>query len=395
MIAPTPERYSARVEELESLRHELEGGNRPGDPGPLVGRVLEAAGDLLRRTEAVKAEGGNVTAVLLLIPEAALKSWSDGVQLPELRTRLQRAASQAVEAAIPDSPEEGEQLAGWAMQDLHARDRLESSLVALEALASNGRGDARVLFERLRRAVEDVDSACRPSAPALSALNGRRRTEAALLDVAHRARAWWYVVRSGIEDDALVQVLGGEAKGRLPPAEKRADGVVTRTRVRRISYDELFRFDLGLATTVEAEVLRRQAAEDAELKRVMAAMEEGERAIEEVTKDDEPPLRSAPVPLPVEPRSSAPEVVEERTEFKVLVFRTKTRVQVVVQPRRTDRFAAAAVFRSDEPERGLPSRSGELGHEFDLGAPEDVAGRTARVVVRLVDGQTHAIEVKL
>lgn len=394
MIAPTRDRYSARVEELESLKHELEGGKRPGDPGPLVGRVLEAAGDLLRRTTAVRADGALVTGVLGLIPEAGLKSWSDGVQLPELRSRLQRAASQAVEAALPDTPEDGERLAGWAMQDLHTRDRLESALVALEALAAKGRGDAKVLSERLRRAVEDVDAACRPSAPALSALNGHRRGEAALLDDGHRARAWWFAERSGIDDDALVRVLGGEATGRLPAAEKRADGIVSKKRARRITYDELFRFDLGLSTTAEAEVLKRQAAEDAELKRVMAAMEEGERAIEELTKDD-PPLRSAPVPLPVEPRGSAPEVIEERTEFKVLVFRTKARVQVVVQPRRPDRFAAAAVFRSDEPERGLPSSSGELGHEFDLGAPQAVAGLTARVVVKLTDGKTHAVEVKL
>lgn len=394
MITPTRERYSARVAELESLKHELEGGKRPGDPGPLVGRVLEAAGDLLRRSAAVKADGALVTGVLGLIPEAGLKSWSDGVELPELRTRLQRAASQAVEAALPDTPEDGERLAGWAMQDLQARDLLESALVAIEALAAKGRGDAKVLGERLRRAVEDVDAACRPSAPALSALNGHRRGEAALLDDSHRSRAWWFAERSGIDDDALVQVLGGEAKGRLPAAEKRADGIVTKKRARRISYDELFRFDLGLATTAEAEVLKRQGEADAELKLVMAAMDEGERAIEELTKDD-PPLRSAPVPLPVEPRGEAPEVVEDRPEFKVLVFRTKARVQVVVQPRRPDRFAAAAVFRSDEPERKLDPRSGQLGHEFELGTPEQVAGKTARVVVKLTDGQAHAIEVKL
>lgn len=394
MIAATRERYSTRADELESLRHELEGGSRPGDPGPLVGRVLEAAGDLLRRAAALTPDTTKVSAVLGLVSEAGLASWSDGIQLPELRSRLQRAASQAVEAALPDSPEDGERLTTWAMQDLQARDRLESALVAIEALAGRGRGDAKVLAERLRRAVEDVDQACRPSARGLSALNGHRRGEAALLDSAHRARAWWFSERSGIEDDALVQVLGGDAKGVLPPAEKRADGVVTKKRARRISYDELFRFDLGLSTTAEAEVLRRQAQEDAELKLVMAAMEEGERAIEEATKDD-PPLRSAPVPLPVEPRTNPPEVIEERTEFKVLVFRTKARVQVVVQPRRPDRFAAAAVFRSDEPERSLPSRSGELGHEFELGAPESVVGLTARVVVKLTDGQTHAIEVRL
>lgn len=388
MIAPTRERYSLRVEELESLRRELDERKKPGDLGPLVGRLLEAVGARLRRTQVVKADGDMVVAVLALIPEGALESWGEGVQLPELRKRSQRAASQAVEAAIPDGPEDGAQLAGWAVQDLRARDRLESALVALEALARTGRGDARVVFERLRRAVEDVDAACRPSALALSALNGQRRGEAAQLDEAHRTRAWCFVDRSGIEDDALVPVLGGTTTGRLPPEKKRGDSVVSRKRARRMTYDELFRFDLGLVSAAEVEVLKRQAAEDPELKLVMAAMENGERAIEDVTKDD-PPLRSALVLRPVEPSSATPKLVEERAEFKVLVVRTRARVRVIVQPRRSDRFAAA-VYRSDKSDRGLPDRAGELG----LGAPLELVGRTARVVVKPVDGSSQAIEVK-
>ncbi len=41
-------RYAARCEELEALKAELESKTRPGDPGPVAARVLEAAGDLLR-----------------------------------------------------------------------------------------------------------------------------------------------------------------------------------------------------------------------------------------------------------------------------------------------------------------------------------------------------------
>jgi hypothetical protein len=60
-----------------------------------------------------------------------------------------------------------------------------------------------------------------------------------------------------------------------------------------------------------------------------------------------------------------------------------------------DRLAAAAVYRSDEPERAVPSAPGEMGLHFDLGAPERLAGVLARVMVKLVDGQTHAFEVRL
>lgn len=387
-------KYFSRVDELESLKVELESNRRPGDPAPIVGRVLEAAGDLLRRRTAVTCDESVVLSALSVVTDTALKSWSDGVVVSEFGDKLRRAVSQAVEAAIPDSDEDGAAFATWVMQDLCSRDRFESALVALETLAARGRGDARVLSERLRRAITDVDGSVRKAITSLTALNEGRRAEAQLLDTAPRAQAWWFSERSGPEDDLVVKVLGGEAAGTLPPALKSAHRVVTGKHERRITWDELFRFDMGLASPAEAAAIRSQASRDDEMKKILVALEQGERAIEELDASEVPAPLSAPVS--VEPRSSAsPEVVVEREEFKVLVFRARQRVQVVVQPRRQDLMAAAALHLTDDPGRAMPSQPGEMGLHFELGVPEAVAGKTARLVVKLVDGSTVSSEVKL
>jgi hypothetical protein len=382
------EKYAARLNELEALHHELASGKRPGDGGVVVGLLLEAAGDLLRRKTALAVAPADVVKQLGAINEAGLKAWGDGVQVNELTARLKRAASQAVESALPDTPEEGASMAQWAAQDLQARDRAESAVVALEAL---GRPDARALAARIRGALQQVDRTCRAMVMSFTALNQTRRTEAALLDTEYRGAAWWYSERTSIEDDAVVGVLGGE-RGSLNDEVRGADKIVRRKRGRSVGFDELFRFDLGLATPAEKEVIRRQADADPELKLALAAMEAAESAITDETKDE---VRSVPVvSSPVE-RSGTPEIIEERSEFKVLLFRTKKNVQVVVQPHRLDRFAAAAVYRSDEPDRAFPSKPGDMGIHFDLGEPEKLAGTMARVVVKLNDGNTHAFEVRL
>ncbi len=126
-------------------------------------------------------------------------------------------------------------------------------------------------------------------------------------------------------------------------------------------------------------------------------MDAAEAAIAEETAGDV--AVPAPVSLPVERLDSnnavSPEIIEERAEFKVLLFRSKKNVQVVVQPHRLDRLAAAAVYRSDEPDRPFPSSPGDMGLHFDLGPPERLVGILARIVVKLVDGQTHAFEARL
>lgn len=402
MAASTTAKYAARLTELEALHHELEtgdAGKRAGDGAVVVGLLLEAAGDVLRRCKALNATQAAATKPLGVIPELALRSWCEGVSVDELATKLKRAASQAVEAAIPDSPEAGEAMAQFAVQDLQARDRLESALVALEALGKTGRKDAQTLAARLRKAVGGVDKVCRASVASLTALNGTRRAEAALIDPEFRGQAWWYSERTGIDDDSLVQVLGGEVKGSMPSEFKSANSEVSRKRGRPVSFDDLLRFDLGLASPGEREVIRIQADQDPELKLSLAAMDAAEAAIVEETAGELKSAAAAPVFSPVE-RVSTPEIIEERAEFKVLLFRSKKNVQVVVQPHRLDRLAAAAVYRSDkpgtdQPDGAFPSSPGDMGLHFDLGPPERLAGIIARIVVKMVDGQTHAFEARL
>ena len=389
MNATPREKYVARLSELEALHHELAAGKRPGDGAVVVGLLLEAAGDVLRRKSALGTSVATVMKQLSAISEDGLRSWGEGVQVDELAARLKRAASQAVEAAIPDSPEAGEAMAQWAVQDLQARDRLESALVALEAMA---RADARTLLTRLRAAAGTVDKTCRATVVSLTALNPSRRAETALLDTEFRGAAWWFSERTGIDDDHLVQVLGGEVKGSMPSEFKSANSEVTRRRGRKVSFDDLLRFDLGLSNTAEREAIRIQADADPELKLALAAMDAAETAITEETQHEVVSTR-VPEPPPVE--RNPPQVIDERSDFKVLVFRTRKSVQVVVQPHRLDRFATAAVFRTDEPDRPFPASPGDMGLHFELGAPERLAGVLARVVVKLVDGQTHAFEVRL
>ena len=200
-------RYRARLEELASLKAELEAPKRPGDPAPVIGRVLEAAGDLLRRAQALQCDVAAVEAVISLVAPAALASWKDGVDVSQLRARLARSTDEAVEAGVPDTPEDGGTWASWAMQGLFARDRFESALCAIERLAKQGRADANALHAQLTQEVAAVDRALRHRALWLTPLNAARRSEAALLDASLRATAWWFTECSEPANDAVVPHL--------------------------------------------------------------------------------------------------------------------------------------------------------------------------------------------
>lgn len=396
MISPI-EKYRARVDELESLSAELKAASRPGDPAPVVGRLLEAAGDLLRRRQKVPHAETNIDAALRVVPEKGLSSWVDGVTADDVRGRIERAADQAIDAALPDTDGDNSTLTTWAMQALLARDRLESARIAVARMASLGVGGAKTVAGRLEKELNTADALGRRCCTRLTALNSERRHELSLLDPEHRDPAWWLSEKSGIEHDVVVKVLGGEARGSLSPVQQAAHELVMQKRSRRFSFDELMRYDLGLASQAERVAIERAAKEDPELKLALEAMSAGDETIAELTKDDVVTLRSAPVSLPVEARSSAeaPELVEERTEFKVLVLRSKQRVQVVVQPRRQDRFAAAAVYLPDHPQRSVQHETGEHGLHFDCGTPERVRGVVARVVVQLADGRQLSSDVTL
>ena len=389
-------RYRSRIDELQSLKGELEAPKRPGDPAPDVGRVLEAAGDLLRRTKAIPCDLEALQTTLALVPGSGLKSWGEAVNVDGLQARLKRAADEAVEAALPDTPDDGSTWTSWAMQGLFARDRMESALCAVQQLAEQGRADAAELHARLSAAVRKVDTALAHRAAWLTALNPGRRAEAAMLDPEARLKAWWFTARSQSPDDGLVAALGGEGARVLTGAEAKAHADVTRERRRPVSYDELFRFDLGLASPAERASIAAQTKANPDFAKAMAALVEGERAIEE-NEGPAPVVNVIPIDRAtsgrIEPGKG--ELIAERAEFKVLLFRRRERVQLVVQPQREDRFSTAAVYLADAPETARPSTSTAEGIEFDLGLASKLQGQQARVVVRLQGGTEVATLVRL
>lgn len=387
MTQPTANRYQARVDELLSLQRELETPTRPGDRGPVVGRVLEAAGDLLRRSQATPASVDDIDRTLALVPEAGLSSWAEDVSLEDVSARLMRSAEEAVHAAIPDDDDDGGTWSGWAMEGLLARDRLESALVALERLA-RARPDARAVSQKLRGGLLALDGKAKAGARAFTPLNVERRAEAALLD--ERGRAWWFEAFADEKHDALVKRLGGEG-GVLSPAEASASDVVETRRSRSFGFDELLRIDLGLAPADRA-VLERKAQRETEARRILTAMEEGEAAIAELEGAPDSMVPSA------DPRRGAgqasagrAEVIDERSDFTVLAFRRRERLEVVVQPRRGARIAAAAVLGLNQSFDGQPS---PLGTSIDLGPEQRWVGVVAQVRVTVGDRRPVTLEAR-
>jgi hypothetical protein len=354
---------------------------------------LEAAGDLLRRRRRIPCETTRIDSALESIPEQALHEWLEGVNADQVQKRIEQAADHAVEAAIPEVDAEASTLATWAMQGLLSRDRLESARYALNRMASRGRPGATVAARRLNDALHRADAGGKRVVPRLTALNTERRQELALLDDEEQAASWWWSADSGLEHDGLVRSLSGEGAGSLSSEARSAHELVMRKRPRRFSFDELFKFDLGLSTLDEANSLLASSQRDAELALTLRAMEVGDSAIEEVTKDQHPPSKGVePVPTPSDTMT---ETVVDRAECKVLVLRTKHRVELVVQPQRQDRFAAAAVYLPNRFQRSVHSAPGPYGLHFDVGSPEQVRGVTVTVVVRLADGRNLTDEVAL
>jgi hypothetical protein len=389
-------RYQARTEELEALKAQLETKTRPGDPGPVAARVLEAAGDLLRRAHKVPCDRTLIDGTLKLLTQEGLQSYAEATSVEELKMRVERAADEAVEAALPDSDDDGPTWGLWAMQGLLARDRAESAICALERLSTLGRADATSIHQRLKAALSKIDGQLKSRAAALTAVNASRRAERELLDPEVRTTAWWFSARCEEKDDGLVKALGGD--GALDGKFAAVSKEVTKPRKRAVGFDELFRFDLGLATDAERATIAAQKKASPDFAKALAAMEEGERAILELT-GDQPPMPDNVRPLPRrdagQPSKSTGTVVDERTEFRVLLFRRTERVHLVVQPRRTGQLAAAAVYLPESPETTRPFTATDAGLDFDLGPEKQLDRVTARVVVSLKGGRSTTIAVKL
>jgi hypothetical protein len=384
-------RYLARVDELEALRQKLESQNSPSDPGPIVGRVLEAAGDVFRRSQKVPHDAAAVDRVLNLISAAALLSWEQGAALDGLAQRLSRTADEAVESALPDASDDGHSFAAWALEGLSARDRLESALVALKRLAALGRKEASEALTRLTPKVDALDKKSKRSARALTALNPARREEVALLDASVRARAWWYGELDSKEHDGLVRALGGEGDAPRGAAERAVSDLLEQRHRRKVNQDELFRYDLGIASPAEVAIIERQAKEDPELARALAAMADAERAIADL---DGPPLKPVKGDAPAKPSSPSVRVLEDRPEATVLLMRRKAKLVLVLQPHK-EKFAAAAVYLGARAEKPLKGRHRSDGLEYDLGAEEKLSGVQVRAVLKLNDGNERELSFAL
>jgi hypothetical protein len=370
------ERYLARGEAL-----------RPGEALEGAGQVLEAAGDLVRRRAALGGDLGAVDRALGQLSDAALSRWREGLAVAAVEGHLRRALWMAVEAAVPDEEEDVTALIEGCMQELRARDRLESALVALERLGAQGRLHAAALGRTLRGEVAQVDSACRPAVAGLTPLNPLRRPEAALLDDAERARAWWFSVRCGVEDDLLVPVLGGERPGTVGRGDRQASEVVSEWRTRPVSSEALLRIDLGLACPAEAREVRRRAQHDPELALALTAMEAGEAAIEALER-----APAEPATTTTSRPAAAPDVVHRHPDFTVLVFSGPRMVRVRVEPRQPGRLAAAALHREGTGGQGLTATPDPSGLEFEVVRP---GPQTVRLVVTLTGGATAAVELAL
>src|SRR5690349_352996 len=89
-------RYAGRADELRGLAAQR------GE----AGRVLVAAGDLLRRSAAFPGEGAGAGAALSTLTKADVAAWIGGVDAARAGEALALAADQAVEAALAETERE-------------------------------------------------------------------------------------------------------------------------------------------------------------------------------------------------------------------------------------------------------------------------------------------------
>jgi hypothetical protein len=373
-------RYQAR-------RHQLSGVSAS------VGGTLEAAGDLLRRSSRVGAEG--VEPVLRALARPQIETWLQSLKPAELRTRLLKAAEEAVEVALGEDGEESELWRTSAMEGLIARDRAASAARALgqwEALQGPLTGEAAQRRTEFLKALGNIDAALLPRARWFIPLNPQRREERDMLDTNERTQAWWFSTRADCDD--LVATWTQQPRSLTPHlqscAECRADlaetAVVDQPPRRHLSSDDLWRFDMGMMSPDERARMDAHTAQCSDCAQAVLALEEGDDAIDEALEMEaegasSPAARTSRAPAPRRPGARHPEqreVLEERRDFRVLLVRERQRVKLLVQPL-SGRTITAAVFLSPGKPSLKPTQGPE-GISFDLGA-DGGGARSAHLTV--------------
>lgn len=389
-------RTAAHLEELKTLEVALGAKDASAGSAELAGRLLATAGALLRRTHEGGVAIGTLESALRRLPSAAVKAWVEGVDLAGLEARLRRASEEAVEAMLPESPEDRETWIAWAREGVEARERIEGQLIALRFRETLGFQGESTLCQRLAQQLELQDRALRMRSRWLVGLNAWRREERDALDAEHRATAWWFSDRADCDD--LIALLSGELNEsrhleRCEHCQRDLARVeaVNAAHARHVSADELWNYDLGLCSAQERAFIEKHSRACGECAQALAALAEGEEAIRDLDN-----VGTAPGVVVSMDRARAKnasgeaEVVADHDDFRVLLFRRRDRMKLVVQPRRAGRVAAAAVYVADAPERALAARQGPDGLELDISDSLRVRGGVT-VRVRL-QGSAQDVE---
>jgi hypothetical protein len=378
---------SDALSRYQSRRHQLTGATAS------AGGTLEAAGDLLRRSSRAGAEG--VEPALRALTRPQVETWLQSVKPAELRTRLLKAAEEAVEVALGEDGEEAELWRTSAMEGLTARDRAASAARALgqwEALHGPLTGEAARRRTEFLQALGNIDAALLPRARWFIPLNPQRREERDMLDPNERTQAWWFSARADCDD--LVATWTQQSRSLTPHlqscAECSADLVETaavdQPPRRHLSSDELWRLDMGMMSPDERARMDAHTAQCSACAQAVLALEEGDEAIEEALDMEaegagSPAARTSRAPVPRRPGARHPEqreVLEERRDFRVLLVRERQRVKLLVQPL-SGRTVTAAVFLSPGKPSLKPTQGPE-GISFELGA-EGGGARSAHLTV--------------
>jgi anti-sigma factor RsiW len=148
-----------------------------------------------------------------------------------------------------------------------------------------------------------------------------------------------------------------------------------------VTEDELWDLDVGQLPAARRRWIERHAKGCGECAQALRALVEGEEPAPDVPQ------------LPTAPREAAPELMEARSEFKVLLFRDPRRARLVIEPVKSARIAAARI---DAPWAGSPSAARAGGNlEFDLGPAKSLRGRRVSLAIDLLGGVQVSLEVEL
>jgi hypothetical protein len=286
------ERYASLARALPALAAE----------GRDTGRILAAAGALLRRRAAVAFDPAAVDAALVALSGERVRAWAATVDAGRVAAALGRATDDAALSAFAETEDERARWAAAAVEALAMRDELESAAVALARREELGGSREGAGFSQ-QLAV--VDRALAGRARRLSGLNEVRRAERDLLDPDARARATWYSERAGC--DGLVEALAGEritmgpqaapnpglvpSPGEAWAAHLRGCAACARDLAaghaavapagRHLSADDLLRYDLRAMSAAERARADHHADGCEACSEALSALADGERAIAE------------------------------------------------------------------------------------------------------------------